>query len=152
MIVGHLEDLRFYENLHPNLKDAIDYLKQHDLMSLPQGKTEIKGSDVFILRETYQARPLFKCFFEGHLKYLDLQIVLKGVEYFGYYPKGEQGIKVTDPYQIEKDIEKYQIDDFTKVILSEGMFAIVFPEDLHMPKLEKERHTTVEKAVFKIKL
>ena len=152
MIVGHLEELKRYQDLNPNLKEAINYIEHHDLLKCPLGKTEIKGSDILILRESYQARPLSECFFEGHIQYLDLQIVLKGVEYFGYYPKDGSGIEVIEAYNVDKDIEKYQINDFTKVILSEGMFAIVFPKDLHMPKLEKEKNTTVEKAVFKIKL
>ncbi len=152
MIVDHLSNLYKYTFLNSNISKAIDFIKNNDLLSLPQGKTIIDGDEIFILRDTYPSKIESECFFESHLKYLDIQIVLKGSEYIGYSNKDNQGIIVTESYNENKDITKYQIKDFTKVHLYEDMFAIVFPDDLHMPKLRKEENTTVEKAVFKIKL
>lgn len=152
MIVDHLSNLYKYTYLNSNINQAIEFMKTHDLLSLPQGKTLVDGNEVFLLRDTYQPRIESECFFEGHLKYLDIQIVLKGSEYIGYVNKKNEHITITHPYDAEKDIEKYQIMDYTKVHLYEKMFAIVFPDDLHMPKLRKEESGTVEKAVFKIRL
>jgi len=152
MIVDHIKNIEIYRHMHPNLAKAVDYIKDHDLLSIPLGRHEIDGSNVFLLRDSYEPKGIELCFFEGHQKYLDIQIVLKGCEYFGYHHLGNQGYKVTSPYLSEKDIEKYEIKDFSKIILSENMFTIVTPEDLHMPKLVMIPGITVEKAVFKVKI
>ena len=152
MIVDHLKNIEIYAHMHRNMATAIEYIKHHDLLSIPLGKHEIDGSNVYLLRDSYEPKDIESCFFEGHQKYLDIQIVLKGVEYFGYHHLGNPGFTVTSPYQEEKDIEKYEIKDFTKIILSENMFAVVTPDDLHMPKLIYKPGIIVEKAVFKVKL
>ena len=84
MIVDHLSNLYKYIFLNSNISKAIDFIKNNDLLSLPQGKTVIDGDEIFILRDTYPSKIENECFFEGHLKYLDIQIVLKGSEYIGY--------------------------------------------------------------------
>jgi len=152
MIVDHLKNIEMYSKFYPNMAKAIEYIKHHDLLSIPLGRHEIDGSNVFLIRDSYEPESIESCFFEGHQKYLDIQIVSKGVEYFGYHHLGNPGFSVTSPYVIEKDIEKYDIKDFTKIILSENMFVIVTPDDLHMPKLMYKHEITVEKAVFKVKL
>ena len=41
MIVGKLSDLYRYKGISKNIDTAIDYILTHDLLALPQGKTEI---------------------------------------------------------------------------------------------------------------
>ncbi|MDO9630094.1 MAG: YhcH/YjgK/YiaL family protein [Acholeplasmataceae bacterium] len=151
MIVDHLDNLDQCTFLNPNISMVVAYIKHTDLLNLPQGKTVILDDEIFVLRETYQPRELSECFFEGHLKYLDIQIVLKGSEYIGYSNKQNKGITITEVYNLDKDIEKYQVTDFTRVHLYEGIFALLTPDDLHMPKLKKENNEIIEKIVFKIK-
>ncbi len=152
MIVDKLVNLEQYVHLHPNFKTALEYIKNNDLSQLEVGKYEIDGKEVYLMREDYEPRPLEKCYFEGHQNYADIQIVLSGFEYMGYHNIQNEGITITDAYNPEKDVEKYQIKNFTKVYLNDQMFAIVLPQDLHMPKLATEKQSFVKKAVFKIKL
>lgn len=152
MIVDKLVNLEQYVHLHPNFKTALEYIKNNDLSQLEVGKYEIDGKEVYLMREDYEPRPLEKCYFEGHQNYADIQIVLSGFEYMGYHNIQKEGITITDAYNPEKDVEKYQIKNFTKVYLNDQMFAIVLPQDLHMPKLATEKQSFVKKAVFKIKL
>ena len=152
MIVDHLKNIALYKNVHPSIDSAIEYIQKTDLESVPTGKHPILGTEHSIIRENYEPRGIESCFFEGHHLFADIQIVLKGYEYIGYANKDAQNIKITDPYIVEKDLEKYEIKDFTRVILTEGMFAIVFPDDLHMPKLAKDLGVEVKKAVIKVKL
>ncbi len=79
-------------------------------------------------------------------------MVLKGFESIGYHFKHQKDYQITAPYLLDKDIEKYQIRQYTQVLLQEGMFAIVLPDDLHMPKLMHETSEVIEKIVFKFKL
>ncbi len=151
MIIGKLKDLQRYKGLTENIDIAIDYVLNNDLLSLEKGTYVIKEGAVKLIRDTYIARPLEECYFESHEKFLDLQIVLKGQEGFGYCDASEMGITVTAPYNPEKDVCKYSIEKYDLNILRDGAFALVFPEDLHMPKYDIDGKT-VEKAVIKIKL
>lgn len=153
MITGKLKDIARYKGLHKNLDTAIDYVLNNDLLALEKGKYEIDGDNVYLNRDTYVAKDESECFFETHNNYLDLQIVLSGKEYFGYTDITDAGLVVTDAYNPTKDVTKYKVDALNRclVVLENGGFAIVFPEDAHLPKL-KINDEKVEKVVIKIKL
>jgi YhcH/YjgK/YiaL family protein len=152
MIVDRLENLAMYAPVHPALAKIVAYLRQQNLLDLPIGK-HILNDATYILRDSYDAKPLSECVFEGHQKYADIQIVLSGEEILGYAPKSRSSIAITAPYSSEKDVEKYAlIPGFTEVKLFAGMFAIVFPEDLHMPKYAGSTPNHIEKATIKFKL
>ncbi|MCR4897653.1 MAG: YhcH/YjgK/YiaL family protein [Acholeplasmatales bacterium] len=159
MIVGKLEHIERYKGLDENLDKAIDYILNNDLMALPKGKTIVDGDNVYINRDTYVAKDLKDCFFERHRYYLDMQIVLKGRELFGYTDQANPTLKETTGYNTEKDVVKYNQDDPSKVEdalfveLGDGtaQFAIVYPEDAHLAKA-KANEDMVEKAVIKIKI
>ena len=149
MIVGKLKDLKRYKGIHPNIDEAIDYVLNNDLKALPKGKTVV-SENVYINRDTYVAKPLEECFFENHEHYLDLQIVLEGKELFGYTDISNPSLKVTTPYNSEKDVTKYSATEDTIYITLEEGFALVFNEDIHLAKA-KVNDELVEKAVVKIK-
>lgn len=150
MIVGKLRDIKRYKGLSKNIDLAIDFVLNNDLMALPKGKTEIDGKNVYVNRDTYVARPLEECFFENHEHYLDLQIVLKGKELFGFTDISNPTLQVTTPYNVDKDVTKYSANDAVYFTLEEG-FALVYREDIHLAK-GKVDDELVEKAVIKIKV
>ncbi len=152
MIVGKLCDLYRYKGIAKNIDTAIDYILTHDLLALPKGKTVVDGTNVYINRDTYVAKPLEECFFENHENYIDIQIVLKGQEVIGYTHITNPDLKVTTPYNVEKDVTKYNYNPKGAVFftLEEG-FALVYTEDAHLAKC-KANDELVEKAVVKIKI
>ena len=150
MIVGKLKYLYRYKGISKNIDTAIDYVLNNDLLALPKGKHEIDGKNVFVNRDTYIAKPLEECFFENHENYLDLQIVLKGKEGFAYTDISNPSLEVTTAYNADKDVTKYSAKDAVFFTLEEG-FALVYPEDIHLAKLDVDGQT-VEKAVIKIKI
>ncbi len=153
MIVDHMSNLKLYQDFNPHIKMVMRFIETNDLFKLPLGKTVIDESNVYVIRESYEPRALDLCYFEGHEKYADIQLVLSGKEALGYrFKNNDDDIVVTDPYDDQKDVAKYQITDFTKVVLEDGMFALVNPDDLHMPKLKLDDSRQVEKIVFKIKV
>lgn len=151
MIVDHIKNLSKYKTLNPHIETIISFMEKKDLHDLPQGKTII-NEDVYVIRESYEPREEKDCYFEGHKNYLDIQYVLKGKEAIGYKHINDKEILITDPYNPDKDVTKYNIKEYTKVILTDGLFALVNPEDLHMPKLSIENSKFVEKIVFKLKV
>lgn len=104
MIIGKLKNISRYKGISKNIDTAIDYILNNDLLALPKGKTIIDGDNVYVNRDTYVAKPLEDCFFENHEKYMDLQVVLKGQEYFAYTDISNPTLKVTTPYNPEKDV------------------------------------------------
>ncbi|MBQ9520446.1 MAG: YhcH/YjgK/YiaL family protein [Acholeplasmatales bacterium] len=152
MIVGKLVDLYRYKGISKNIDTAIDYIQNNDLMALPKGKTIVDGDNVYINRDTYVARPLEECFFENHEKYIDIQIVLKGQEVIGYTHITNPDLKVTTPYNPDKDVTKYNYNPKGAVFftLEEG-FALVYTEDAHLAKC-KANDEIVEKVVVKVKI
>lgn len=152
MIIGKLSDLYRYKGIAKNIDTAINFIETHNLLDLPKGKTIVDGDNVFINRDTYVARPLEECFFENHENYMDMQIVLKGKEGFGYTHITNPSLKVISKYNPEKDVTKYEYNPEGAVfhVLEEG-FALVYTEDVHLAKLDVDGNT-VEKAVIKIKI
>ena len=80
MICDTLQHLTRYKGLCKNLDTAIDYLLTHDPASLPLGRTEVDGEEVFIntmdatLHSDHGYHP------EYHKKYADLQLDITGSE------------------------------------------------------------------------
>ena len=48
MIHGKLSDSGRIESLHPSMKVLFDYVKSHDFSTIPLGRIEIDGDNLFI--------------------------------------------------------------------------------------------------------
>lgn len=151
MIIGKLKDIQRYKGLSKNIDTAIDYVLKTDLLKVEIGKHEIDGKNVYINRLSYIAKPIKDCAAENHKNYLDLQIVIKGSEGFGYANINNNTLKETISYNDVKDVTKYSCEDELIYAMTESSFALVFPEDIHKPVI-KLSDSTVEKAVIKIKI
>ena len=149
MIYDHISNAATYTGVSASIKKGLDYLVNTDLESLEVGKYEIDGSDVFVLIQEYQANALENAKCEAHKKYVDIQYIISGEEYIGYAPL--EGMEVITPYNEEKDVLFVKWDG---VLMnhSKGSFSIFFPQDAHMPKVEKIAASPIKKAVVKIKL
>lgn len=150
MIVGKLKDLGRYKGIAKNIDTAIDFLANNDVLAMAPGKYAIDGDNVYMNRDSYIAKPLEDCFYENHDVYMDLQVVLKGKEIFAYTDITNPTLKVTTPYNNEKDVTKYSCDGGVFFTLEEG-YALVYPEDIHLAKCKADDNI-VEKAVIKIKI
>ena len=146
MICDTLQHLTRYKGLCKNLDTAIDYLLTHDPASLPLGRTEVDGENVFINVMEADLSP-DSTRLEYHKKYADLQIDLTGGEGWGY--ETAPGTEV-EPYQ--PDIGKKDSEDAVFGALGEGRFVLFFPGELHRPGVEMPGCDRVRKAVVKIKM
>ena len=148
MIIDKIENAHLYKNISERINKSFEYIRTTDLKNLPAGKYPIDGENIFALVSEYQTKPEQEGKLEAHKKYIDVQYVISGEELMGYAPLGGQ--KVLDPYKEENDIVFYTGDkSFTKV--SEGMFAIFFPEDVHMPGIASGKSSSVKKLVIKVR-
>jgi len=149
MIIDTLAQASCYEPLHAGFKAAFDFLRDTDLSSLAQGRTEIDGDRLFALTQSYETRSVAGGKLEAHRKYIDIQFIVSGEEHIGYAPLGDQ--PASAPFDTGKDIGFYHGDaGFVK--LSAGMFAVFFPHDAHLPGRHLGVPSQVKKVVLKVML
>lgn len=147
MIIDLFSQRRRYFPLHPLLSYVCDFAETHDLAGFETSKTEI-GRGVKLIIDEYTTKPQEEKKAEYHRKYIDLQLMLSGVERFGYADLSRCSEKI--PYDAEKEagFVNGSLDFCT---LHAGNFAVFFPNDVHMPGVQKpEGSCIVKKAVFKI--
>lgn len=147
MVFDVLSNFRFYETLHPHLKDAANFLDQ-DLNLLTPGRYEINQEGCFANVDVYNTKDISQSFIEYHKKYIDVQLLIEGKEKFGFCNKEnceDLG------YDVEKDLGKLN-GDLNFVELSNNNFIILFPQDGHTPQLNVSTDTSgsVKKLVIKI--
>ena len=149
MIIDKIENSNLYKCLGKRIEKAFEYIHNTDLKNIKPGKYEIDGENIFALINEYKTKSESEGKLEAHKKYIDVQFVINGEELMGYAPLGGQ--RVLEPYKEENDIMFLTGDkSFTKV--SSGMFAIFFPEDVHMPGISSEKISDVKKLVIKVRI
>ena len=149
MIIDKIENSPLYQGLRKRIDRAFEYIRETDLKNINPGKYEIDGEDIFALISEYKTKAESEGKLEAHRKYLDVQYVIEGEELMGYAPLGDQII--LEPYKEENDIIFFKGNkSFVKV--SSGMFAIFFPEDVHMPGISTGKISEVKKLVIKVRV
>ena len=151
MIVGNLKDFKNVKFENENINKAFKFIYENNLLELPLGKTDIDGDNVWVNRMSYVGKEEELCKLENHHNYLDLQLVLSGVEGMGYVHIDRVFVKMVGEYDAVKDKANFvgPLDGIIKLYSND--FVIVWPSDLHMP-LIKVNDDQIEKAVFKIKI
>ncbi len=148
MIVDEIKQAGEYFDLGEGIQSALRFLMESNLEELPLGRHDIDGDRVFAMVESYQTKPMEAGFWEAHIKHLDVQCVLSGEERLGYAPIS--GLSA-GPYDEEKDFYKLEgSGDF--ITLRPGMFAILKPQDAHMPGMAIKDPQQVKKIVIKVRI
>jgi YhcH/YjgK/YiaL family protein len=147
LIADKLENAGKYEFQNRRIHDAFDFLNKTDLKNLEAGRHKIDGDNLFALVNTENTKESTGRYPEAHKKYIDVQYIVSGEEYIGYSPLKNQ--KIQKEYNPEKDI-MFFCDEPSFIKFEEGMFAVFFPDDLHMPGIKIENSTTVKKIVIKV--
>jgi len=147
MIIDYIANYRNYENLGIKISLALKHISDTDFESKEPGRYNIDGDDMFVGLNDYNTKDAAECRLEAHRKYIDVQFVAKGSELMGYAPLADQ--MVTDEYNDKKDVEFFEADP-SFVRFDKGMFAIFFPQDLHMPGTGDGE--PVRKVVVKVRI
>lgn len=148
MIFDRLCYLARYRGMSPNIDRVIDFLQTADLTALPLGRVEIAGDEVYGNHFTYTTAPLSQgTQFEAHQRYLDLHVVLTGIEKVALAP-----IEALEPVEVraEEDAVMYRGAPKEILTLEQGAFLLVFPGEGHLPKIAAGTAVDVDKLVLKI--
>lgn len=149
MIYAKNSDALTYRGIHPNLDMALERITKEFLSSVGEERVEIKGSDVYATRFTYETIPEEESFFEAHKNYLDIHLMLEGAERVEIAPPET----LTEFDRVEaNDFYAYRGPAHYRLALDPGNFLVVFPNDAHRIKMELERPERVSKVVFKVRI
>lgn len=90
--------------------------------------------------------------YEAHRDYIDIQYLISGIERIGYMPLNH--LKETKTYNKEEDIAFYRDESGASqyLLLGNGFFTILFPQDGHMPQLAVNAPMEVKKVVVKVRV
>ena len=149
MILDKIANAKIYAGLNNKIDKALEYIKNTDLIKIEQGKHEIDGDSFYALINEYDTKEKSECYLEAHRKYIDVQYVVSGSELFGYSPLNSQ--RPHSEYNEEKDFELFD-DEPCFIKFDSGMFAVFFPDDLHMPGINIDKTSRVKKLVLKVRI
>ena len=146
MIFSTLFQAERYTTLHPLFPRAFDFMRSTNLLALAPGIHPIVGDDLFAIVEQAPGRTRAEVQLECHRKYIDIQLVLEGVDEMGWKPLADCREPVAD-YSAEKDIRFFYDAPASWIATPPNSFCIFFPEDAHAPLVS---NSNIRKVIFKI--
>ncbi len=132
MTIEILANANRYLALHPRFARAFEFLRDTDLNALAPGKHVVDGENLFAIVEHCQGRTRAEAKLECHRRYIDIQLVLEGVDEMGWKPVAECVDPATD-YSETRDIRFFNDTPSSWIATPPGAFCIFFPEDAHAP-------------------
>jgi len=149
MIIDTIQNASKYFSAHPLLEKAFEYIRQTDLVNTPDGKSDIaEGLKAIISNGPGKTAAASLSKFECHDKNIDIQLCVKGNETIGWKPR-EKCVTPNGDYNEEKDVRFFSDAPDTFFQLTDGQFAIFFPEDVHAPMIGEGE---IKKLVIKVKI
>jgi biofilm protein TabA len=148
MILDTIENAGRYFSMHPGFRTAFEFMRDQDLKSKEPGTYRIDGESLFVMISVSRGSKKTHVCLEAHKKYIDIQVVLSGVDRIGYKPTHACS-SLQAGYDAEKDCEFYRDEPDAWCTVPEGSFVVFYPEDAHAPLAGSEQ---VAKAVFKVRV
>jgi YhcH/YjgK/YiaL family protein len=151
MILDHLDNALMYGGLGERIAIGLALLNEDCVREATPGKYEVEGKNLFYIVDEYETKPVEEGRLEIHRKYLDIQYIVSGAECIGTAPL--QGLIEETPYDGEKDIAFYHYDPtMSRLHLKQGMFAIFWPNEPHLPGRSINNPEKVKKIVVKVRM
>jgi YhcH/YjgK/YiaL family protein len=148
MILDTLTQAERYLALHPLFPRAFDFLRHTDLHALAPGKHAVEGEQIFAIAEACAGRSRAEAQLECHRRYIDIQLVLAGIDEMGWKPVAECVDPATD-YDAARDIRFFRDAPSSWIATPPGSFCLFFPDDAHAPLVSDGM---IHKVVLKIAL
>lgn len=154
MITGNIHHLGQMPYLPAALRQTIEHFRQHFNAESAPGKYEIEGQYQFVMIAHDATTPAATRRAEYHQRYLDIQIVLDGVE--GMIFSNQSPTYAEEDGLADKDIAFLPLGetglDEKFLTLHTGDFVVFYPGEVHKPLCAIGNSTLVKKAIIKIEL
>lgn len=149
MIIDTIQNAPKYFSAHPLFAKAFEYIQQTDLKNTEAGKSDIaEGLKAIISSSPGKTKEASLSKFECHNKNIDIQLCISGNETIGWKPR-EKCASPNGEYNDEKDVLFFNDAPDMFFQLTDGQFAIFFPEDVHAPMIGDAE---IKKLVIKVKI
>ena len=151
MVIDKMENASLYYGLGPRFQKALEWLQTVDPNTLTPGeRVELDGSDIYALLFDVDTLPAEDCKLECHKNYADIQYLVSGLEGAGDALADAPLGQLTE-YDPAGDIQFYSAK-WDTLTIRPGTFYIVWPQDLHAPRVAMEQPVPVRRLVAKVKL
>ena len=149
MIIDTLANASKYFSLHPSFAKAFDYINQNNVATLADGIYETpEGLKVIVNTGMGKTAESSLAKFECHDKNIDIQLCVKGLETMAWRPR-EKCLTPNGEYNPDKDVRFFSDAPDMSFQLTDGQFAVFFPEDVHAPMIGDGE---IKKVVIKVKI
>jgi len=146
MILDILDNADRYLTLNKGFREGFAFLMRSDLKALASGYHKIFSDRVFAIVEHGPGRDKNDAELEAHEKYIDIQLVVAGVDTIGW--KLTSSCKqISKAYDSKKDIGFFRDEPDIWIPVHPGQFVILYPEDAHMPMISAGQ---LRKVIVKI--
>lgn len=118
--------------------------------ALPDGDHPVRGTSVFMKVMTFTTKPDPAPITESHRAYADIHVVAAGAERIRVWSAAT--LPVRQAYDADKDLILYSPLPQSPVTLdlTPGYFALLLPQDAHMPTIAAGAPAEIRKVVFKV--
>ena len=148
MILDSIKNIEVYKGLSEDIYAGLTFLKQAG-SDIAVGEYPINKNVKAIVSE-YNTVPIFERGYEAHKHVIDIQYPIKGLERVKWSPI--DGMSINKSYDEKKDrtFFKNPSPNGTEIIIGNGIFAIMFPEDGHSPQHMIEKPELIKKITIKV--
>lgn len=150
MIIDKLENFKQYSLGSINLQKAIEFLTTNNFKNYKEGSYPLNGQHLFYIINKYKTKHSDSNELEFHKRYIDLHFITNGCEIIKHQVYNKH--KISKTYNSENDLGMAIANEYNQILLTEGMCAIFYPDDLHMPGFSFKNDTFIKKIVVKIEI
>lgn len=130
MIIASLSDSSRYESLNPLFRQAFDFVRQSDPVSLAPGPHVLVENALIVMVNEAAMKTPEKARMEVHNEFIDIHVPLSREERFAWKDRAALE-QPSEPFRKEKDSRHYDDAADTSFVVRPGQFAVFFPEDAH---------------------
>ena len=151
MLHANISTAEKYDYLSAKFKAAYKWLANTDIKAIADGAYRVMGDDVIANVQTYTTSPSESLRYETHDEHFDIQYIAEGREFFAVRPREGLTLLESKP---ERDAKFWSAPDdlCSMVLLNEGDFVIVAPEEAHKSRYYVGEPARVRKVLFKVKI
>ena len=129
MIYDHIKNIGLYKGLSSALDLALDYIAT--VTPEVEAGTHPLEKGVKAVVSEYTTSKINPLGYEAHRRYIDIQFCAAGTEMVRCNPLPK--VTETIPYDESNDMARYADCPGADMVIGEGYFLVIFPEDAHEP-------------------
>jgi YhcH/YjgK/YiaL family protein len=138
------------KTLAEKIAEALEVIQAVEFEKTELGK-HVVNDDFFYLVQEYESKDPAVARHEAHKAYVDIQYVVEGKEAIDIAPA--MFMEVVEEYDANRDVVFFkEPKQATRFVLTDGGYAILYPEDSHKPGVRVDEPVQVKKIVGKVRI